>query len=80
MGANVTYSDRVAVITGVKKLAGTAVDALDLRGGADLIVAGLMAQGTTTISGVHFIDRGYENIVDKLKSLGADIERVEVQA
>ena len=78
MGANVDYSDRVAIITGVNKLTGTAVEALDLRGGAALIVAGLMAEGTTSISGVHYIDRGYEDIVKKLKTLGADIERIQV--
>ncbi len=78
MGANVDYSDRIAIITGVNKLTGTAVEALDLRGGAALIVAGLMAEGITSISGVHYIDRGYEDIVKKLKSLGADIERIQV--
>ena len=78
MGANTDYSDRIATICGVDKLEGTAVEALDLRGGAALIVAGLMAEGTTTISGVKYIDRGYERIVEKLNSLGADIRRVKV--
>lgn len=76
MGANVDYTDRIAIIDGVSKLKGTEVEALDLRGGAALIVAGLIAEGTTTITGVHFIDRGYEKIVEKLQSLGADIKRI----
>ncbi len=78
MGATTDFNDRVAVIEGVEKLYGTDVEALDLRGGAALIVAGLMAEGTTTITGVQYIDRGYEKIVEKLQSLGADIERVKM--
>ncbi len=77
MGGNNDYNDRIATITGVEKLYGTSVEALDLRGGAALIVAGLMAEGTTTISGVHYIDRGYEKIVEKLTELGADIKRID---
>ncbi len=76
MGANTDFTDRVAVINGVEKLYGTDVEALDLRGGAALIVAGLMAEGTTTIGGLNYIDRGYEKIVEKLQMLGADISRV----
>lgn len=76
MGGNNDYNDRIASITGVEKLYGTSVEALDLRGGAALIVAGLMAEGTTIISGVHYIDRGYEKIVEKLSELGADIKRI----
>lgn len=77
MGANVDYTERVAIIDGVNSLRGAEVEAPDLRGGAALIVAGLMAEGTTTISGVGYIDRGYEKIVEKLQSLGADIERIK---
>ena len=77
MGAVAEYEDRLANITGVPGLHGTDVEALDLRGGAALIVAGLMAEGTTKITGVHFIDRGYEKIVEKLRALGADIQRIE---
>lgn len=77
MGANVDYTERVAIIDGVNSLHGAEVEAPDLRGGAALIVAGLMAEGTTTISGVQYIDRGYEKIVEKLQSLGADIERIK---
>ena len=76
MGANAECTDRVAFINGVDKLYGTNVEAPDLRGGAALIVAGLMAEGTTTVSGVNFIDRGYEKIVEKLQALGADISRI----
>ncbi len=77
MGAITDFTDRVAMIDGVEKLYGTDVEALDLRGGAALVVAGLMAEGTTTVTGVQYIDRGYEKIVEKLQSLGADIERVK---
>ncbi len=76
MGAITDFTDRVAMIDGVETLYGTEVEAADLRGGAALVVAGLMAEGTTTITGVQYIDRGYEKIVEKLKSLGAEIERV----
>lgn len=76
MGAINDFTDRVAMIDGVEKLYGTDVVAPDLRGGAALVVAGLMAEGTTTITGVQYIDRGYEKIVEKLQSLGADIERI----
>ncbi len=76
MGAQIRLEDRIAVIEGVDGLWGAPVTATDLRAGAALIVAGLMADGTTTISNVKYIDRGYERIDRKLKALGADIERV----
>jgi UDP-N-acetylglucosamine 1-carboxyvinyltransferase len=75
MGANVRIFERTAVIQGVAGLHGAAVEASDLRAGAALVVAGLMAQGTTEITGTHFIDRGYEHLEDKLSSLGAEIKR-----
>ncbi|MBN2880262.1 MAG: UDP-N-acetylglucosamine 1-carboxyvinyltransferase [Clostridia bacterium] len=75
MGANIQISGDVAVIMGVEKLSGAEVVASDLRAGAALIVAGVMAEGTTVISNTKYIDRGYENIVDKLKSVGADVSR-----
>ena len=75
MGANVRVFERTAVIQGVPKLHGAAVEASDLRAGAALVIAGLMAQGTTEITGTHFIDRGYEHLEDKLASLGAQISR-----
>ncbi|MDD4797371.1 MAG: UDP-N-acetylglucosamine 1-carboxyvinyltransferase [Eubacteriales bacterium] len=76
MGAKVRVVDRIAMIDGVDALWGTAVSATDLRAGAALIVAGLMADGTTTISNVKYIDRGYERIEKKLQVLGADITRI----
>jgi len=76
MGAHLRTEDRVAIIDGVDRIYSAQVEARDLRGGAALIVAGLMAQGTTTISGVRYIDRGYENITSKLRALGADIMRI----
>ena len=77
MGARVRIFDRTAVIEGVPQLHGAAVEASDLRAGAALVVAGLMAQGDTEISNTHFIDRGYEHLEDKLSSLGAKIARVK---
>lgn len=79
MGANVTISDRVAVVTGVEKLTGAPVQATDLRAGAALIVAGLMADGTTEISNIKYIDRGYDHIEKKLIALGADIQRQVIE-
>jgi len=75
MGANIQISGDVAVITGVESLSGADVVASDLRAGAALIVAGAMAKGKTTISNTKYIDRGYEDIVDKLISVGADVSR-----
>ena len=77
MGARVRIFDRTAVIEGVPQLHGAAVEASDLRAGAALVVAGLMAQGATEISNTHFIDRGYEHLEDKLSGLGAKISRVK---
>ena len=61
----------------MEKLKGAPVMAPDLRAGAALIIAGLAAEGTTEIGDTHFIERGYENIVEKLQKLGADIQRVD---
>ncbi len=77
MGARVRVEDRLAFIDGVERLYGRRVEATDLRAGAALVLAGLMAEGTTVISGVRYIDRGYEGIEQKLSALGADIRRVE---
>lgn len=76
MGADITTQGKTAVIKGVPRLTGSEVDAQDLRGGAALVLAGLNAQGTTTINDIFHIDRGYENLEGCLKSLGADITRV----
>ena len=78
MGAQISTEGRSAVIDGPSKLTGCDVRATDLRAGAAMILAGLVAEGTTRIGDLHHIDRGYENIVAKLKKLGADIERVDV--
>lgn len=76
MGADITVSGRALFINGVDKLKGAPVNASDLRAGAALVIAGLAAEGTTEIGNIHFIERGYENIVEKFKALGADIKRV----
>ncbi len=78
MGAKVSTEDKVAVVEGVKKLTGAPVTATDLRAGAALIVAGLMAEGETEIYEIKYIDRGYDHIEDKLNSLGADIRREKI--
>ena len=79
MGARVRVVDRVAMIEGVPQLYGAPVTASDLRAGAALVVAGLMAQGVTEIYGTEYIDRGYEKIEGKLRSLGAEIRRERVE-
>jgi UDP-N-acetylglucosamine 1-carboxyvinyltransferase len=80
MGANIaTTGARGAIIEGPAKLTGCEVNASDLRAGAAMILAGLVAEGTTTIGNLHHIDRGYEDIVGKLKGLGADIQRISVK-
>jgi len=77
MGARITVNGRTAAVAGVERLFGAEIQATDLRAGAAMIVAALMAQGTSIIRNIHFIDRGYENLTDKLTALGAMIERVE---
>ena len=76
MGAEIQVDGRVAVIEGGKRLTGAPVHACDLRAGAAMVIAGMCASGTTVVEDVHFIERGYENFVGKLKALGADIECV----
>ncbi len=78
MGAIVTIDGRVCVVEGVERLTGAPVRATDLRAGAALVVAGLMADGQTEITGVKYIDRGYDHIEGKLKSVGADIHREQI--
>jgi UDP-N-acetylglucosamine 1-carboxyvinyltransferase len=77
LGANITVTDNVAVIKGVKKLLGAKVMSTDLRASASLVLAGLAAEGKTEVLRVYHLDRGYQKIEEKLKTLGADIERVE---
>ena len=78
MGANIQVDGRVAVAIGVKGLTGCPVKAYDLRAGAAMVIAGLAASGETTIEGVHYIERGYENIIEKLRGLGANMKRISV--
>lgn len=76
MGADIQVDGKIAVIEGVKKLTGVKVKATDLRAGAAMIIAGLIAEGETIVEDIQYIDRGYENVVEKFASLGADIRRV----
>jgi len=78
MGANVQVDGKTAVITGVEALSPAPVQAVDLRAGAAMIIAGLAAKGETEIENIQYIDRGYENIVEKFTALGADIRRVNI--
>ena len=76
MGAQIQVDGRTAVIEGVERLTGAPVAACDLRAGAAMVIAGLCAEGTTYVEDLHYIERGYENFVGKLRSLGADIALV----
>lgn len=77
MGANIKIEGRSAVVEGVTRLTGCQVKATDLRAGAAMVLAGLVADGETQVGYIHHIDRGYDKLVDKLCALGADIKRVE---
>ena len=77
LGANITINENCAFVRGVKKLMGAKVMSTDLRASASLVLAGLAAEGTTELLRVYHLDRGYQRIEEKLKYLGADIERVE---
>ena len=74
MGAKITIEGKTAVIKGVRKLYGTTVKATDLRGGAALVIAGIVAKGNTKIENIEYIMRGYEKFNKKLENLGVDIE------
>lgn len=76
MGASVKVEGNTAIITGVEKLTGARVSAPDLRAGAALVIAGLAAEGITIVDDIVYIQRGYENFEEKLRSLGAEIEKV----
>ena len=76
MGADIKIEGRAAVVKGVERLVGAPVAANDLRAGAALLIAGLAAQGVTEVETIEYIDRGYENVVEKLSALGANIRRV----
>ncbi len=78
MGVTAMVDSRTATFIGTGKLTGAPVDAVDLRAGAALVIAGLAAEGTTEIGGVEYINRGYDNLVEKLQALGARIESIEL--
>ncbi len=77
MGAGILINGKTAIVTGMERLKGATVRAKDLRAGAALVIAGLAAEGTTVVDNIHFVERGYENLVEKLTALGADIRRME---
>ncbi len=76
MGANVRIEGQTAIITGVKRYTGARINALDLRAGAALVIAGLAAEGITVVDDIFYIQRGYEDFSKKLQSLGAKLEKV----
>ena len=78
LGANIQVDGKIAIVQGVEKLTGAPMEACDLRAGAAMVVAGLAAQGTSEISHVQHIERGYEDIIGKLSGIGADIRAVEM--
>lgn len=79
MGANITIEGHHAIVHGVDGFSGAQVKSPDLRGGAALVMAGLVADGITTVSDIHHIDRGYEGFVEKLASLGARVRRASIE-
>jgi UDP-N-acetylglucosamine 1-carboxyvinyltransferase len=80
MGANIKVKGNHAIVEGVTSLSGATVTATDLRASAALVIAGLAAQGKTVMQGLHHLDRGYDNLEAKMRSLGAKIERVNINA
>lgn len=80
MGANITDEGNTAIIQGVEQLSAAKVMATDLRASASLVIAGLVAQGTTIVDRIYHLDRGYEHIEQKLGSIGANIKRINNQA
>jgi UDP-N-acetylglucosamine 1-carboxyvinyltransferase len=76
MGANITVHNGSAIVRGVKRLKGAEVMATDLRASVALVLAGLVAEGTTTVNRIYHLDRGYENLVEKLQACGAEINRI----
>lgn len=77
MGAQIRVDGRTAVVEGVEQLHGAAVQAYDLRAGAAMLIAALAADGVSEITNVQYIERGYEDIIEKLRGIGAKIESVE---
>ena len=78
MGADISVEGRTAIVKGAERLVGGPVSATDLRAGAALIIACLAAEGTTEIENIEYIDRGYEDVVEKITALGGDIKRVNI--
>jgi UDP-N-acetylglucosamine 1-carboxyvinyltransferase len=76
MGADIKVESDSAIVTGVPKLMGAQVMATDLRASSSLVLAGLAAEGETTVHRVYHLDRGFERLEDKLRAVGADIERL----
>ncbi len=77
MGADIQINGKTAIVTGTPKLYGSTVTARDLRAGAALVIAGLAAQGVTFVKSIHYVERGYERLIEKLTGLGAQIRRIE---
>jgi UDP-N-acetylglucosamine 1-carboxyvinyltransferase len=77
MGADITTEGRTAIVRGVNRLTGAEVMATDLRASMSLVIAGLAAEGETTVRRLYHLDRGYERLEEKLQLVGADIERVD---
>ena len=77
MGARIQIDGKTAFVAGVEKLRGATVRAKDLRAGAALVIAGLAAEGTTRVENIHYVERGYERLIEKFTALGANIRRVE---
>ena len=77
MGADIQISGKTAIVNGTPRLSGASVSAKDLRAGAALIIAGLTARGTTYVDNIHYVERGYERLVEKMTALGADIQKIE---
>ena len=78
MGANIQVDEKTAIVEGVEKLTAAPTQAYDLRAGAAMVIAALAAHGESEITGIHYIERGYEHIVEKLRGIGADIREVEI--
>jgi UDP-N-acetylglucosamine 1-carboxyvinyltransferase len=77
MGADITAHGNSAIVRGVEKLTGAEVMATDLRASVALVLAALAAEGETHVNRIYHLERGYENIVEKLRGVGADIEHVQ---
>jgi UDP-N-acetylglucosamine 1-carboxyvinyltransferase len=77
LGAHIQIDGKISVVEGVEKLSGATVMATDLRASASLVIAGLVAEGETCVERIYHLDRGYDRMEEKLRSIGADIERVK---